>query len=57
MDFINPYWTMAAAVALYLNTLNLLERIHRGERTNVNAVVGSFLTAYVVLSLIALCGR
>lgn len=57
MDFINPYWHVAAAMALYLNTLDFLGRLQKGRPTNGNALVGSLLTGYLALSFIALGAR
>ena len=51
-----PYWAAAAAVLLYLNTVDLMGKIHKGQPTNGNVAIGSLLTGYVVFSLIVLCG-
>ena len=56
VDIINPYWAAAAAVLLYLSTVDLLGRIHKGQPTNGSVVIGGLLTGYVVFSLIVLCG-
>lgn len=43
MSFINPYWHMAAAMGLYLTTLDFLERLQKGRPTRGNALVGCVL--------------
>ena len=54
MKFINPYWHIAAAMGLYLNTLDFFKKLHNGEPTNRNVIVGTILAGYLALSTIAL---
>jgi hypothetical protein len=48
-DFFNMITLMVASMALYFNIVKIIRKIHKGEETFKDTIIGSILLACIIL--------
>ena len=51
------YYTEHTSIVFYINLVATLKHIHKEEGTSINTFIGSLLLGFIMLLIIAICGR